>query len=403
MHALLGLLYTVSARTLLGEVDLSPEAQRKLIEVKRNVDKVSQLVGNFSPTQPGSWVQFVGRYMEHTFDACRSFDTLRAWLRGHGYAPFRCDVLFLLEELLELPEVEMVFRDNYGELHEITLTNGIKVCVLRDTERARERMELYVRWTSDGGDRILDAVAEAFWRARSTVIIDVINDGMTFRDIDLSTHAYEGSLLGLIAQWKAFREAGIRRNVLLQGRPGTGKSTFCFHAARELSKRTLMLTADFCSEVRVTDWALILSVLRPEMVIVDDIDRVGGHGFEAKLRMFEEGYCDIPFVLFTSNDHTKLPQAMRRPGRIDQIIKVDEPDERVRRRIIGEMAVRVGVEIPNGEWVRLENMLAELSVAHVIEALRRAKVDGWSSEPVSGDVTFDSEESQRGRGGLRVV
>lgn len=387
----------------MGEIELSPEAQKRLQHGKKKVDEISELVGNLSPAQPGTWVKFVSRTMEYTFDSCRSFDSTRQWLRAHGYSLFRCDLIFLLKELLEEPEVECVYSDNYGDVYQIPLPNGASLCVVRDPERARERMDVYARWDIDGLEKTMEGMAQIFWRGRETIVLDTSVEGVNFQEKDLQNYEYKGTLVKLIEQWRAYRAQGIRRNVLLQGRPGCGKSTFCFHAARMLSKRTLLLTAEFCSEVRATDWALMLAVLRPEMVIVDDVDRVGGAAFETKLRMFEEGHCEIPFVLFTSNDHTRLPRAMRRPGRIDQIIMVDEPDETVRRHIIEEMADRVGIEIPADELARLDEMLIELSAAHVVEALRRARVEGWGGEPPGGDVTFDRHDAHRPKAGLRLV
>lgn len=387
----------------MGEIELSPEAQTRLLEGKKKVDEISELVGNLSPSQPGTWIKFVSRTMEYTFDSCRSYDSNRKWLRGHGYSLFRCDLVFLLKELLDEPGVEVVFSDSYGDIYQIPLPNGARLCIVRDPERSRERMDVYARWELDGLEKVMEGMSEVFWRARKAVVLDVNVEGMNFQEKELESYAYKGSLLNLIEQWERYREMGIRRNVLLQGRPGCGKSTFCFHAAHRLSKRTMLLTSEFCSEVRATDWALMLAVLRPEMVIVDDVDRVGGSAFETKLRMFEEGYCEIPFVLFTSNDHTRLPRAMRRPGRIDQIIMVDEPDENVRMHIIEEMASRVGVSIPVEALPRLDALLLELSAAHVVEALRRAKVEGWESEMAGGDVTFDIQETPRAKTGLRLV
>lgn len=117
-----------------------------------------------------------------------------------------------------------------------------------------------------------------------------------------------------IEGWQAFRRAGLRRNVLIQGPPGSGKSTFCAQAARTLSSRTLILTSEFFQNIGSAQWCALLEILAPEAVIVDDIDRAGEHSLESKLRLFEEGYCDVPFVFFTTNDHLKLPVFMRRPG-----------------------------------------------------------------------------------------
>src|SRR5690606_5763283 len=109
---------------------------------------------------------------------------------------------------------------------------------------------------------------------------------------------------------------------------------FCLEAARQLSNRTLILTNEGWDGLSLSDWNLMAKILNPEMVIVDDIDRVSDWALETKLAMFEEGRCNVPFVLLTSNDFTALPQAMRRPGRIDQIVNVSEPTREVLRSIV---------------------------------------------------------------------
>ena len=189
----------------------------------------------------------------------------------------------------------------------------------------------------------------------------------------------------------------MRRNVLLQGEPGTGKSTFCLHAARELSRRTILLTPDGYESMGINEWRKLLEVLAPEMVIVDDIDRVGEHTIEARLRLFEEGYCEVPYSLFTSNDHTRLPRAMRRPGRVDELIRVTPPGEALCDELINRLAERVGVSIPAEERPRLRQLMRERSNAHVIELLRRAQVLGWAQVTFPEDITFElGEEGEDG-------
>ncbi len=61
------------------------------------------------------------------------------------------------------------------------------------------------------------------------------------------------------------------------------------------------------------------------------------------------------------------------------------------------LAERVGVEVPDAELPRLTEILQEQSNAHLLEALRRAKVRGWQAEPVLGDATFEQEVSKPGK------
>jgi ATP-dependent 26S proteasome regulatory subunit len=190
----------------------------------------------------------------------------------------------------------------------------------------------------------------------------------------------------LIEELGHFRAQGLRRNILFQGKPGTGKSTLCREAARRLSSRTLILTSEYLSNVAASEWKMLLQMLDPEMVIVDDIDRIS-YNLESKLSLFEEGHCDVPYILMTSNDHETLPQALRRPGRIDMIFKLDDPEPWVLDEVIRGLAEREGVEIPTEHLEHLRKIAQETSTAHVVEVFRRAKVQGWGYE-LNGDITY---------------
>lgn len=325
-----------------------------------------------------------------TFRLQRNFDCQSDWLRVHGFRRLDASVGFVFDEVFEKGAVELAYKDDRERLFRVELPNGAQVC-MEDDERRQGVQTIYFRPEIDGKAALCRGVAELFWRGRTAVLLDAVErDEVDCQALGLTGHEYYGPLVENIARWQAFREAGLRRNVLIQGPPGCGKSTFCRHAAGELSGRTVMLTPDFYDSIRCGDWRSLVDLLRPEMVIIDDVDRVG-HGLDAKLRLFEEGYCDVPFVLFTSNDHTKLPKAMRRPGRIDQIIEVDPPSKELRWKLIREMAAREGVEVPDAELSRLDDILVGQSTAHLVEALRRARVCGWDAGDPEGDSTFRRE------------
>ena len=79
---------------------------------------------------------------------------------------------------------------------------------------------------------------------------------------------------------------------------------------------------------------------------------------------------------------------MRRPGRIDQILQLDQPARPVVEQIVRELAVREGVEIPAERLPALVEIGCEMSIAHVVEALRRARVEGWQHTSLPCDITF---------------
>ena len=328
---------------------------------------------------------------DHSFLLQHEFASVGEWLRLHGFRQIQLDADFVLEALIERCDVELVHEEERVRLFRIVLPNGARLCFERSDHGLHSGRTTYYR-EADGRQRLYDAIGRCFWRDRKVVLLDDVGDGGTScRTLPVKEARYYGSLTECLEQWQAFRRDGYRRSILLQGPPGCGKSTFCLHAAAELAERTMLLTPEYYEKVRCGTWAGVVDLLQPDMVIVDDVDRVGQHSLESKLRLFEEGYCDIPFVLFTTNDHQKLPAPMRRPGRIDQILEVEPPSKELRWKLIDEMARREGLdEVPDEHLEMLDDVLTEQSTAHLVEALRRARVCGWKRclSPVDEDTTF---------------
>lgn len=330
---------------------------------------------------------------DKTFRLHRNFQNDAEWLKVHGFRQIFTEAEFIFRSLVDDGETTLAYRDEHARLYQVTLPNGAQLCIDRDTPY--QGLNIYYREDLDGRDRLSEGIAGLFWQHRNAVLLDYLEaKGPTFTALDLSEHDYYGPLLEGIDRWKKFRHAGLRRNILIQGPPGCGKSTFCLHAARQLAQRVIMITPDLCQYMSFSLWTELLDFLRPDMVIIDDVDRINDYALENKLRLFEEGHCHVPFVLFTSNDHMRLPEPMRRPGRIDQILEVDAPTREIRLKLLRELAQRVGIGVPEDRLDDLDLLLKANSNAHVVERLRRAKVLGWDAPPLPGDRTFPEPEPE---------
>lgn len=129
-----------------------------------------------------------------------------------------------------------------------------------------------------------------------------------------------------------FIPAGISRRVLLYGPPGTGKSTM----ARKLSSlvgagRTLRVDAETIEEAPHHAVERMLRLLRPTVLMLDDIDRAEGSKYFLALI---ENLNFVPLIVGSVNTLTKLDPALLRPGRFDEVITVELPDLSWREAIL---------------------------------------------------------------------
>lgn len=388
--AVYGALFAASSRVLAGEIEVSEEARDKVTWARDKVEEVSEILGDFSPTRPGTWGPFAARLMDSSFETCRRFETAEEARRAHRFTEAVELPDFLVKFLWTRRHRHRLYWDDNATLELLRFGDAVELCVERE-QSGDDVGKVFCQPNGCRPEDVYREVSQVFWDGRDAVSLDLDFGKITARAIGLGRYRYQGDRLGLIDEWRRYRELGIRRNVLLQGPPGCGKTTFCFHAARELSKRTLEIRGCVIDKLNHQDWKNLLASLRPEMLIVDDVDRidtVSQYTIQGQLQFFEEGHCDVPFTLLTSNNHSLLPAAFRRPGRVDQVVKFDEPAPKIRRQIINDLAERVGVDIPDEEMGRLLKLHDKYSAAHVREALRRARVHGWGEAARAGDDSF---------------
>lgn len=371
--------------------------KRDLRRMQRAMGQLSRVVGDFSLENRGSWPGLAERLLGVLVDGAGLYDDVAAYMASNDRELIAEDIPIALPQFGMDRETNIVFErgDIRAMYHE---AQGAPFWVVHYGNSSE--WDLYAQEDQDPAP-IFAHLCESLWRGRRALRLDLRKGSNTYgpgevflSEIDLSGHRYVGALERCIDEWRQFREVGIRRSVLLQGKPGSGKSTLCLHAARELTERAALLSAEVYEAFHGAAWKTLLRILSPQMIILDDIDRVGSNILGAKLDSFEEGKGadELPFIMFTSNDIEKIPGAFRRPGRIDQILLVNEPEEGVKRAMIERFARRVGVEVPAEQLPRLQRLLTTHSGAHVIEALRRARVLGWEHAPGDEDITFRTAE-----------
>lgn len=135
----------------------------------------------------------------------------------------------------------------------------------------------------------------------------------------------------IIRRIEAFRRKKKNRSILLYGPPGTGKSCLANGIAAHLSGLTMVIDATlfFGDE----DGALA-RLMRPQTLIVHDIDHVLIGSHSDTLTILEELHRIVPVVVMTANS-TDINKAFLRPGRFDDLIEIKQLGDAVFQTIIG--------------------------------------------------------------------
>ncbi len=175
-------------------------------------------------------------------------------------------------------------------------------------------------------------------------------------------------MTALCTRVRGFRDAGEPRAYLLAGPPGTGKSMAIRWLVAELGLTSLRIDLAVLAKLHgyanvalATSLETLLYLLRPQVMILDDLDRISVTAPLLAFLELAQRTCQV--VIGSVNSVEKLMGAALRPGRFDEIIKIERLDPDVLRRLLGDD-------------VDLFDRLAELPAAYVVEFVKRRRVLG---------------------------
>ncbi len=151
--------------------------------------------------------------------------------------------------------------------------------------------------------------------------------------------------------------AGVHRSVLLYGPRGSAKTSLACSISVQLAGSYLRVPSSALDEAALE----LLSHLRVQAVIIDDLDRHGGNALE----LLEQLNAVVPLVWVTVNDAGALDSALTRPGRCDLAIEVSGLDAEARAEVVAAAGLD-GVDLGEAG----DNLLA----AELVELGRRRRV-----------------------------
>lgn len=126
---------------------------------------------------------------------------------------------------------------------------------------------------------------------------------------------------------KVFWDNNQCRSMILHGPPGTGKSTVIRWVAENLGGVTLEFVdagGDHTTPQQIT---AVVRVLKPDIVIINDVDRI--KYLDSYLQAFETIRNDCKLILATANNPDGINTALIRPGRFDDVLPMEKPDEAI--------------------------------------------------------------------------
>lgn len=160
---------------------------------------------------------------------------------------------------------------------------------------------------------------------------------------------------------KKYNDAGIMRSIMLNGEPGSGKTSIMNYVAAQLGGNVIRFSLDQIKNgIRTTSG---LELLKPSTVLIDDFDRLtSGHDY--MLESIEKLSNSVKLIMVSTNSLKDMPKAIMRPGRFDELMQIDGLDEDRTLAIIGDLSQD------------LVDRLKVLPVAYIQEFKKREKVLG---------------------------
>ena len=173
----------------------------------------------------------------------------------------------------------------------------------------------------------------------------------------------------LLSEIQEFKNRNIQRSYILNGPPGTGKTSFCLEISRRVSGKILKIDSNTFNNLASGAVKTIIENLTCDFIIVDDIDRIHPSDLSAFLYMLEQvkSFKNKPTLLATVNDITRLDQAAIRPGRFDGIIEFDNPEPAERKAFLVEYLKKVNVTVSQSDLDKLVEATDGMSQAYLKE------------------------------------
>jgi hypothetical protein len=223
-------------------------------------------------------------------------------------------------------------------------------------------------YREDREEATFSALSRLIWKNLGGRYLLYAPDGLVIDTLSKEPIVPTPKMDELLDRVKKFLHANESRGYLLTGAPGTGKSQTIQWLIRVLNMTSLRIDlgvlggeADRRGDSMSASLETMLRVLRPDVLVLDDLDRIEVSA--SMLALLERARASCKVVIASANSPSALSGAATRPGRFDDIIHFEKLDIEVIRKILGEHK-------------SMASKVEHLPAAYVAEFERRCRVLG---------------------------
>jgi len=267
------------------------------------------------------------------------------------------------QALPRMTSTKTVYTGRYTDLIEATLPSGARFWVeaYRASDIKAQTAMISEAFAQRGtADVVLDGLSEIIWDVIGAAAVELrfapdqwgdaksrLEPLPPADDYVVTNSGVQSMLEEVRDRARLFVAAGISRRILLYGPPGCGKTTLARHLTDAFDGRLVQINGRDVASHSGTVAVQLLSLLRPSLVLLDDLDRCDGHveDLMGVLSRLDKTAGKPIVVVGTVNAIGQLDPALLRPGRFDEVNKIPEPDADYRRLVAKHYAEKFAASV----------------------------------------------------------